>query len=251
MKNLVFWLLFLFAGGAFGETLFVAASANVQYVLKELISDFGKKSGCEGVKTVVASSGKLTAQIERGAPYHIFLSADMKYPLYLYRKGFTVEKPRVYAIGVLVIWSMKGIPLREKGPMVLLSDDVKRIAMPNPRNAPYGRAAREYLSRTGLFDKVRKKIIYGESVSQTSQYIFKKLVDVGFTAKSVVLSPRMKGKGTWIEVDRSKYSPIKQGVVLLKKGEKNRCAAGFYRYLFTSDAKKILSRFGYITDEQN
>jgi len=231
--------------------MFIAVSSNAQYAIKELVSDFSKKSGCNRIKTVVASSGKLTAQIERGAPYHIFLSADMKYPIYLYKKGLAVEKPRVYAVGVLVLWSMKDIPLKEKGAEIIPSKNLKRIAIPNPKNAPYGKASEEFLINTALLNSVKDKIVYGESVSQTTHYIFKKLVDVGFTAKSVVMSPLMKGKGVWIELDRDKYSPIKQGVVLLQKGKENICAKGFYKYLFSTDAKKILSRFGYLTDEQD
>jgi len=238
-------LFFVNTFGSFAATVVVATAANVQYPLREIVQLFQKKYPDNKVRLVVSSSGKLTAQIERGAPYDLFLSADMKYPEYLYKKGLTLGKPKVYGEGILVLWSMKGIPLREKGIGVLVMEKVKRVAIPNPRNAPYGRAAVEALKNTGLFEEVRKKLVYGESVSQTTQYIFKKLVDAGFTSKSVVLSPKMKGKGVWIEVDSSLYSPIYQGVVILRRAAGKKAAMDFYNFLFSEEAKKVLKKYGY------
>ncbi|SNZ10061.1 molybdate transport system substrate-binding protein [Persephonella hydrogeniphila] len=234
---------FIFFSFSYGETLRIAAAANVQYALQDIISSFRKKFPQVEIIISVSSSGKLTAQIERGAPFDIFLSANMKYPEYLYKKGLALGKPVVYAKGVLVLWSMKNIPLKEKDIFVLEEDTVKKIAIPNPRNAPYGEEAVKALKFYRLYRKVKNKLVYGESVSQATQYIYKKLVDAGFCSKSVVLSPKMRGKGVWIEVDRKAYSPIKQGAVILSK---NIYAKEFLRFLLSDEGKKILKKYGYI-----
>ncbi len=244
MKYIFFFLLvFVFS---YGQTLKIAASANIQYPLGEIVEEF-KKAYSTDVVVVISSSGKLTAQIERGAPYDIFLSANMKYPEYLYKKGITAGKPVVYAEGVLVLWSMKEIPLKKEGINILRKNYIKKISIPNPKNAPYGLEAVRALKNAGLYRQVRDKLVYGESVMQSTQYIYKKLVDIGFTSKSVVLSPKLKNKGVWIEIDERLYNPIKQGVVVIRK---NFYAEKFLNFLFSKKAKKILKKYGYRIDEQ-
>ena len=235
-------LVFVFS---YGQTLRIAASANIQYPLKEIVREFKKVYSID-VVTVISSSGKLTAQIERGAPYDIFLSANMKYPEYLYKKGLTIGKPVVYAEGVLVLWSMKNIPLKKEGINILRERYIKKISVPNPENAPYGLEAVRAIKNAGLYEQVRNKLVYGESVMQSTQYIYKKLVDIGFTSKSVVLSPKLKNKGVWIEVDKKLYNPIKQGVVVIRKSS---YAERFLSFLFSEEAKRILKKYGYRTYE--
>ena len=241
----IFFVLLMFVF-SYGQPLKIAASANIQYPLKEIVEEF-KKIYRIDIITVVSSSGKLTAQIERGAPYDIFLSANMKYPDYLYNKGLTAKKPVVYAEGILVLWSMKNIPLKEKGINILKERYIKKISIPNPKNAPYGLEAIRALKNSGLYRQVRNKLVYGESVMQSTQYIYKKLVDAGFTSKSVVLSPRLKNKGVWVEVDKRLYNPIKQGVVIIRK---NPYAEKFLKFLFSKKAQKILKKYGYRIYEQ-
>ena len=247
MKNILFALLLLFSV-SYGEMLTIAAAANVQYALNELSQKFKEKYPQVSINKIISSSGKLTAQIVRGAPYDLFLSADMKYPEFLYKKGFAVTKPVVYAKGTLVLWSMKNIPLKN-GISSLLNPSIKKIAVPDPKTAPYGREAKKALEKSKIYQKVRYKLVYGESVGQATQYIYKGLVDVGFTAKSVVLSPQMKNKGRWIEIDKSLYSPIKQGIVILKHGENNLYAQKFIEFLLSDTGKKILKKYGYQVDE--
>ena len=242
MLQLIFSVLlaFLFIGRVYSETLIISASANTQYALEEIIKEFKKEHPKVKIKTVISSSGKLTAQIERGAKYDIFLSADTKYPEYLYKKGLTLTKPKVYAEGILVLWSMKH---KIKGINDILK--FRKIAIPNPKTAPYGRASLEALNYYNLYNKVKNKLVYGESVSQASHYIYRKLVDGGFTAKSVVLSPKIKNKGYWIEIDRRAYKPIKQAVVILKNAKNKEVAKEFFHYLFSKKAQTILTKYGY------
>lgn len=228
------------------EPLTVAVAANVKFVFDELKAEFKKSSGIDA-NGVFASSGKINAQIKSGAPYDVFLSADMEFPEALHREGFAVAPPRVYARGVLVLWTLQPLDMTQ-GLRVLTSPAVKKVAMANPRLAPYGREAMRALDHFKLRAAVEPKLIYGESIAQVNQYIDTKSVEIGFTAKSVVLAPQMQGRGKWIEVPRESYQPIEQGVVMLKHGaDKNLDASKqFMTFMASARARSILEKFGYI-----
>ncbi len=239
-------LLFFIAAALNAEGLTVAAAANVQYAVDELCRAFERSSGVE-VKMVSASSGKLTAQIARGAPYDILLSADMRYPLYLKRKGFAITEPKVYAHGKLVLWSLKGVDLK-RGLESLKDERVSHIAIPNPKTAPYGREALKALKAAGVYEDIRDRLVYAESVSQTNRYIASKAVEVGITAKSVLFSPKMRGVGEYEEIESSLYEPVLQGAVLLKHAKKSgmKEARAFYDFIFGEEAKEIFKKYGYL-----
>jgi len=227
------------------ETLTVAVAANVQYAFDDLRAAFTKQTGIS-IKPLYASSGKMSAQIQNGAPFDLFVSADMDYPEALHRAGLAVSAPRIYAYGVLVLWSMQNIDLA-KGLALLADQGIRKVALPNPQVAPYGREALRALQSAKLAEIVGPKLVYGESIGQASQYIYSGVVDAGFTAKSVVLSPEMQGKGHWVEVDPRRYTPIAQGVVILKQGQTRhpKEAQLFYDFLFSDSARAIFTRYGY------
>lgn len=225
----------------------IAVAANMQYAMKAVVDNFEEKTGIS-CDLVIGSSGKLTAQITEGAPYDIFLSADMKYPLEIYNSGLALEPPLSYGYGQLVLWStMKGM----QPSITLLTDkSIDHIALANPLTAPYGKAAMEVLQHYGLFDSLAHKLVYGESISQTNQFITSKSAALGFTAMSVVLSPGLKDKGNWATLDSTSYHPIEQGVVLIHRDQTNlQDIRKFYAYLFSVEAKLVLKNFGYLTDE--
>lgn len=230
------------------EKLTIATAANMQFAMESLIKAFTSETGiaCE---TAISSSGKLTAQIEEGAPFDVFVSADMKYPARLFENGFSTAEPKIYAYGNLVLWSrVDGI----EPSIELLSDEqIHHVALANPKTAPYGVAAIEVLTHFQLLDALAQKLVYGESISQTNQFIISKAAEIGFTAKSVVRSPQMMGKGQWKDIDPSIYAPIAQGVVIVKHSEKDMPAARtFYDFLFSEKARQILTDFGYAVGEE-
>lgn len=227
------------------ETLTVAVAANVQYAFDDLRAAFAKQTGIS-IKPLYASSGKITAQIQNGAPFDLFVSADMEYPEALHRAGWAVAAPKVYAYGVLVLWSMQNLDL-SKGIALLADKGIRKVVLPNPQVAPYGREALRALQSAKLAEIVGPKLVYGESIGQASQYIYSGIVDAGFTAKSVVLSPEMQGKGKWVEVDPRLYTPIAQGVVILKQGQARHSKEVqlFYDFLFSDPARAIFTRYGY------
>ena len=229
------------------EKVTVAIAANMQYAMNALKAKFEQQSGIT-VEVILGSSGKLTQQIQEGAPYDVFISADTSYPQTLYRNKFGTVPPRVYAKGVLVLWTTTPGIEPTKDLKVLLADKVKKIAIANPKTAPYGVAAEAILKHYNIYDKVKDKLVFGESITQTNQFISSQSADIGFTAKSVVLSDEMKGKGRWIDLDINTYAPIEQAAVILKHGaETNKDASEkFYSYLYSKTAKDIFKQFGYI-----
>ncbi len=217
----------------------------MQFAINELVDNFSKTSGIE-CEIIISSSGKLTAQINEGAPFDVFVSANMKYPNDLFEKGLTLGEPKIYAYGKLVMWSMK----KEFTPSIQLleNDKVKHVAVANPKTAPYGNAAIEVLRHYDFFEELQSKLVYGESIAQVNQFVNSQAAEIGFTSKSVVLSPKMIDKGNWVEIDESIYSPIAQGIVCLKNDPaKKNIALKFSDFIFSKKGKEILNTFGYST----
>ena len=237
-------LLFASCESKKSDSIRIATSANMQYAIKEIATAFTKKTGvhCE---VIIASSGKLAAQIIEGAPFDIFASADLKYPQMVYGKGKAINRPEVYAYGTLILWSKDAIPITSLA--MLTEDHIHHIAVANPKTAPYGTAAVEALKHHNIYDQVLTKLVYGESVAQANQFITTKAAQIGFTSKSTVLSKNKTISGNWIEISRDLYSPIEQSCVLLNSNPKKRKTSElFYEYLFSKESKAILKKFGYL-----
>ncbi|GAA4277048.1 molybdate ABC transporter substrate-binding protein [Aquimarina mytili] len=226
----------------------IAVAANMQFAMKELSKAFTNQTGI-ACDLIIGSSGKLTAQIKEGAPFDIFVSADMKYPNDLFKSGHTSTVPKIYAYGKLVLWSM--IDDTEPSIDILNTSEIKHIAIANPKTAPYGIAAIQVLNQHGIYESIKGKLVFGESISQTNQFITSKSAEIGFTSKSIVLSPQIKGKGNWVDIPNTDYSAIRQAVVILKnKNNLQDYAQAFHDFLFTDNAKNILENYGYSVKRQ-
>jgi molybdate transport system substrate-binding protein len=231
---------------ASAQTIKVVAAANLQSVIQVLGKDFQQKSGIT-IEPIIGSSGKLVAQISNGAPYDVFLSADMDFPAKLAKNGFTDRPPVVYAMGSLIICSTQNTGLKNWTRQII-TNKVNKIAIANPAIAPYGRAAEEALQKLNLWDKVKPKMVYGESISQVNTYITTGVATLGFTTQSLVMDPANTTKLHWQRIDPKTYAPIQQGIVLVKrKGGVSAQAVKFYKYMLSAPAKKILKQYGYIT----
>ena len=229
------------------QKITVAVAANMQYTMQELIAEFNKTDKTT-ISVVLGASGNLTQQIQNGAPFDIFISADKEFPQKLADNHFTLEPPKVYAQGVLVLWSAKPAIQPTKDLKLLTGANIKSIAIANPKTAPYGHAAESILKKYGLYDKISSKLVSGESITQTSQFIATQNADLGFTAKSIVISNEMKGKGKWVELNTGDYPAIEQSAALLKYAKQNIEAEAkkFYDFLYSAKAKAIYKKFGYI-----
>jgi len=224
----------------------VAVSANVSYAIEDLKKEFNSLYPNTKVQVILGGTGKLVAQIKHKAPYDILMGANMIYPLSLYKSGEAITRPLVYAQGSLALIGAKKFDL-SKGLEILKDSSVKKIAVANPKTAPYGTATFEALKNAKLLKSIKEKFVYAESISQTVTYATK-ATDFGFIAKSSLFSPRMSHfkKGiNWIDVDSKLYTPIDQGIVLLKHGERSMEASAFYAFILSKKAKSIFEKFGY------
>lgn len=228
----------------------VAVASNLSDVIEVIKTEFAKTNSQTKVNTVLGGSGKLATQIKAGAPFDVFLSADMKFPALLFEEKLAKNKPVIYASGALAIMSTKGLDV-SKGIGILTDAKVEKIALANPKTAPYGTAAIEAIKNTGLYEKVEAKFVYGESISQAIQFTTT-AADVGIVNTSAFYSEKMKryseGKD-WVSVDTKLYTPIAQGLVLLKQAENNAEAKAFYDFVLSPKAKQIFKNYGYLVHE--
>ena len=248
MKKVVFYVFILSFFGCRKQPsseLRIASASSLQFVMNELTSEFTSQTGIDCSATF-NSSGKHTAQIMEGAPYDIFMSADLNYADHLYENGLATNAPKIYAYGQLVLWTQT----EEIKPTIeiLSEESINHIAVPNPATAPYGKATEEVLNYYGLLDNLKNKLVYGENVMQTSQYVYSGAAEIGFTAKSIVMSGKMKGDEKWIAIDTEAYSPISHGIVVLQnQNVKRKEAQSFYEFVLSEKGQEILNKFGYLS----
>lgn len=246
MKRLLF-IFILSISTLYAEKITIAVAANVSYAIEDLISEFEKTHPDTEVVVTLGSSGVLTAQIKNRAPYGLFMSANMKYPQALYDENMAITKPIVYAQGCLSYFSSRQRDF-SKGMNLLKDKSIKRVAIANPSTAPYGKAAFEALGKSGVYEAVKPKLIYAESISQTVSYAIV-AAEIGLIAKSSLYSEKMKKYKkdvNYADVDPKLYTPIQQGMVLLKYGQENRSYREFYDFMLSEKAKEILNKYGYI-----
>jgi molybdate transport system substrate-binding protein len=248
MKKIVISLLIMLSSLSASE-INIAVAANVSYAIDELKAEFAKFHPNTKVQVTLGSSGKLTAQIKNGAPYGLFMAANMKYPQALYDDKIATTKPLVYAQGALAYLSVNKQDF-SKGIELLKSDKIKKIAIANPKTAPYGKAAIEAMKNSAIYADVERKFVFAESISQTVTYAIA-AADIGIIAKSSLYSSKMKqykqGQN-WAAVDPKLYTPIKQGIVLLQYGKNNAEYKAFYDFILSDKAKEILKSYGYIVE---
>ena len=247
LKKTVLSTLFL-VNSLYSGSINIAVAANVSYASDALIKEFKKKYPQTKVKVILGSSGKLIAQIKNGAPYHLFLSANMAYPQALYDGKIAITKPIIYADGTLAFLTTKSVDLT-LGMKLLERDEIKRIAIANPKTAPYGKASLEAFKKSGVYEDIKSKLVFAESASSVVTYAVR-AADIGVVPKSTLYSLPMKEykkNSNWVEVDSSLYTPIHQGMVILKKGEDSDDVRNFYEFILSPRGRKIFREFGYIT----
>ena len=229
----------------------VAAAADLQFALAEVDAAFSRAHPDIAVSASYGSSGAFYAQIMNGAPYDVFLSADEDYPQKLVQAGLAVGASAFrYSRGRLVLWVPKGspIPLERLGMKALLDPSVQRIAIANPRHAPYGRAAETALAKLGLLAAVRPRLVYGENISQTAQFVQSGAAQIGFLARSLAVSPALAAAGRSFAVPLEAYPPLDQGAVILARARDNAAARAFCAFLRGPEGLAILKRYGFMVD---
>jgi len=232
------------AGSAFAGEVQVAVAANFTAPVQVIAADFEKDTGNKVVASYGAT-GQFYAQIKNGAPFEVFLSADDTTPAKLESEGMTVPGSRfTYAIGALALWSAKDGYVDANGD-VLKKNEFRHLAIANPKTAPYGLAATQALDKLGLAQAVAPKIVEGQNISQTQQFIATGNAELGFVALSQIYKNGKITSGSAWMVPESLHEPIKQDAVILTKGKDNAAAKAFVEYLKGPQAAAVIKSFGY------
>jgi molybdate transport system substrate-binding protein len=233
---------------AFSESATIAVAANFTKTIEVIGEAFEKETGHE-LKFSFGPTGKLYAQISHGAPFDMFFGADERRPQKTIDDGIGLADTYfVYAQGQIVLYSDQ-YPVKTQAQSVLENAEFKHLAVANPKNAPYGDRAVEFMKGAGVYAGVEKKLVYGESIAHAFQYVATGNAPIGFVAMSQVVDPQspVYDKGEYWVVPAETYSPINQGALVLKRGQDNAAIAAFVTFLKTDTAKDIIQRFGYRT----
>ncbi|HEX4785654.1 MAG TPA: molybdate ABC transporter substrate-binding protein [Candidatus Sulfotelmatobacter sp.] len=225
----------------------VAAAADLSSALKELGERYEHETGIK-VKLSFAASGALTQQIQNGAPFDLFFSADMDYPRQLIASGAADGSSLYqYAVGRLVLWVPADSPLelQHLGMNALLDSSIKKIAIANPQHAPYGRAAIAALKYTGLYDRVADRLVLGESVAQAAQFVESGNAQAGLVALAHAVAPGMRSRGKYWQVPAEDYPSLAQGAVVLSRSTRKKEATEFLQYIKSKEAAQVLEQYGF------
>ena len=228
------------------DELTIAAAADLQPVMKEIAARFEKQAGSR-VKLVFGSSGNFFAQIQNGAPFDLFFSADVDYAAKL--EAASLAEPGSlyqYATGKIVLWVPQNSPVGlEKGLASLTNSRIRRIAIANPAHAPYGRAAESALKKAGLWEQVSSKLVFGENISQTAQFAYSGNADAAIVALSLVLAPAVKERGRYFVIPQEMYPPLRQAAVIIRKSSNKTLASRFLEFLKTPEIQSLFRQYGF------
>jgi molybdate transport system substrate-binding protein len=245
-------VMFSTAIGAQAQELRVAAAADLKFALSDLAGQYEKLASTK-VNVTYGSSGNFFAQLQNGAPFDLFFSADMEYPRKLEAAGLaepgTLYK---YALGRIAIWTRAdaSIDVAKQGWNLLLDAGVQKIAIANPDHAPYGRAAVAALQKAGIYEQVKSKLVYGENISQAAQFVQSGNAQAGIVALSLAVSPGMKDGKRW-EIPADMHPAIEQGAIVLRAAKNKAQARAFLQFVKSADGRVTLEKFGFTVPEMN
>lgn len=230
-------------------TIRVAAAADLQFALDELLKEFQRRHPQITVKASYGSSGSFFAQLSQRAPFDIFFSADRAYPQRLIEQGLALtETEFLYAIGRIILWVPRSsaIAVETLGVQALFDSTVKKVSIANPYHAPYGRAAEAALTSLGVYDAVREKFVYGENVAQTAQFVQSGAAQIGVIALSLALAPTLQEQGRFWEFPLESYPRLEQGGVILSWARDRESTQLLREFVLSSQGRAIFKRYGFL-----
>ncbi|MDR4468674.1 MAG: molybdate ABC transporter substrate-binding protein [Nitrospira sp.] len=232
------------------EEITIAAASDLHFAFKELIPEFEQATGTQ-VKLSLGSSGNYFAQIQHGAPFDLYFSADISYPQKLEAASLTVPGSlSPYAVGRIVLWARHDSPLNvTEGLQALRHPSVRKIAIANPKHAPYGRAAVAAMKHFNIYDGVNDRLVLGENVSQAAQFVESGAADLGIIALSLARAPALKDKGAYWEIPAEAYPPLEQGAVILRSSTHQEHAKRFLEFMRSPQGHAIMTRYGFVVPE--
>ena len=228
-----------------GEKITIAAAADLKFALDEIVVLFKKAHPADQIETVYGSSGKFHTQIQQGAPYDLYFSANITYPRALKAEGLDSSEVQTYGVGRIVLWSSS----RDVSKLTLadLADPaIRKIAIANPKHAPYGKRAEEALKAAGVWGKVEPKLVYGENVVQAAQFVQSGNAQVGIIALSLALSPELAKQGSYALISDKLHQPLEQGFIITRRAADNSLAREFAHFMASNDVRVIMSRYGFV-----
>lgn len=250
LKSLLFVCFMLLAVPAHAGKITVAAAADLKFAMDEIVTAFKSANPDEVVDVIYGSSGKFQTQIRQGAPYDLYFSADIGFPRELAKQGFASSEVRPYALGRIVLWSASLDAA--KMTMVSLADPkISRIAIANPKHAPYGKRAEEALRTSGLWEKLEPKLVYGENIAHTAQFVQTGNAQVGIIALSLAVNPELASRGGYWLIPDTLHEPLEQGYIITKRAEGNALAKRFADYMGSKLARAVMVKYGFVLPGEN
>lgn len=235
----------LLALPAQAEKITIAAAADLKFAMDEIVGAYKKSNAADEIEVVYGSSGKFNTQLQQGAPFDLFFSADITFPRELAKNGLAASEVKPYAVGCIVLWSAS----MDASKMTLdsLTDPkIARIAIANPQHAPYGKRAEEALRAAGLWQKIESKLIYGENIANTAQYVQTGNAQVGIIALSLAVNPELASRGGYYLIPDKLHEPLEQGFIITKRAAGNALARRFAEYMASRPARAVMTKYGFV-----
>ena len=245
-------ILLLLGSVAFADKITVFAAADLRYALDSVKEAFLKQNPNHELEMIYGSSGKGMHQIENGAPYDIYFSANEAFVEKLYDQGYIVTQPKLYALGRIVIWSKHEQFKPDLGFESFSQPWVKKIAIAHPGHAPYGEKAKQAMESLGIYDEFLPQIVMGENISHTAQFVESGAADIGVIALSLALAPTIAqgSNPDYYLIDENLHEPLLQGYGITKHGKDSKLAKDFYDFMQTEDSIKVMAKFGFILPDK-
>ena len=244
-RALVFGCSLALPAVAGAEKIAIAAASDLKFAMDEIAADFRKANPMDTVEVIYGSSGKFHTQVQQGAPYDLFFSADIGYPRELAKSGLAASEVKPYAFGRIVLWSAT-MDASKMTLQSLADPKISHIAIANPRHAPYGKRAEEALRASGMWEKVERKLVYGESISHTAHFVQSGNAQAGIIALSLALSAELASKGGHWLIPDNLHQPLEQGYIITKRAAANPLARKFDAFMGSAHARATMVKYGFV-----
>ncbi|MDF1588074.1 MAG: molybdate ABC transporter substrate-binding protein [Gammaproteobacteria bacterium] len=231
------------------EKITIAAASDLKFAMDEIVTAFKQTHPYDEVDVVYGSSGKFHTQIQQGAPYDLYFSADIKYAQSLASAGLAVSDVKAYAFGRIVLWSAS-LDASKMTLDSLLDLTISRIAIANPRHAPYGMRAVEALKASGLWDKLEPKLVYGENIAHTAQFVQTGNAQIGIVALALAVNPELSSKGDYYLIPDTLHTPLEQGFIITKLAEGKPAVRQFANYMSSQPARAVMIHYGFVLPDE-
>lgn len=250
LQKLLLSLPLMWALVAHAEKITIAAAADLKFAMDDIVAGYKQAHPGDEVEVIYGSSGKFHTQIRQGAPYDLYFSADIAFPRELAKAGLAASDVTPYAIGRIVLWGAR-VDASQMTLASLLDPAITRIAMANPKHAPYGKRAEEALRASGLWDKLEPKLVYGENIAQAAQFVQTGNAQVGIIALALALSPELSKGGGYRLISDSLHAPLEQGFITTKRASGNLAAKRFSSFMGGQSARAVMVRYGFVLPHES